>query len=161
MFSWYRRWRHAGEENAVVVYNYSIGVELIAAVVVSAVLAVVLGFIALDDDGSFLTRLPLLLAFLYSIPVLAKRRIAIIFTQHDLIYRPAFASQRIPLRGVTAIKKSMVNVPWPWEPFANHGRVEGVLIELPYGQSFGLRLDLPNSEQIIQRLSSGAGIPAR
>ena len=99
MFSWYRLWRHAGEENAVVVYNCSIGLELIAAVVISVVLVFVLGFIVLNDDSSLLTRLPLLLAFIWGVPVLTKRRIAIIFTQRDLIYRPAFASlQRIPLK---------------------------------------------------------------
>jgi hypothetical protein len=148
MLARYRQWRHAGEENAVVVYSYSIGVELVAAVVMSAIFWFVFG--ALPE----LTRIALV--FLYFIPVLAKRRIAIIFTESHLIYRPALATPlRIRLAGLQTISKGAVSV--PWGPF-NRGRVRGVVLQFAYAQSLELRLDLPHSDKIMQRLTDMTGI---
>src|SRR5437867_3731631 len=107
MFDRYRRWRHAGEENAVVMYNYSIGFQLAVAIVGCAILSFSLGL--LSDSQMALHFARIAPALLFLVPVLAKRRIAIIFTEHDLIYRSALASpQRIQLRGVCAIKKGLI-----------------------------------------------------
>src|SRR5947207_2063606 len=115
MLAWYQQWRHAGEENALAVYTYSIGIELVATFVVLAVLSLIFG--VWTDSQTALGRSLILVCLLYLLPVVAKRRIAVIFTETHLIYRPALAApERIRLAGVQAIRKGAVNV--PWEPFA-------------------------------------------
>jgi hypothetical protein len=151
MLRLYRQRRHAGEEDAIAIYNYSIGLQFLNAAAICALLWPVLGMFA-ADFADFI-RIEFLVLFL--VPVLPKRRIAIIFTEHELIYRPAIASPlRIRLHGVQAIRRGKVNVPW------NPGwQVEGAVLELHYAQSFALRLDFPDSERIVQRLSYVTGVP--
>jgi hypothetical protein len=156
MLAWYQQWRHAGEENAVAIYSYSIGVELVAGFVVCAVFWLI--FDVWADSQTVLGWSLILVCLLYLFPVVAKRRIAVIFTESHLIYRPALAASQRRLAGVRAIRKGEVNV--PWEPFAYRQQVPGVLLELPYAQAFGLRLDLPHSDKIMQHLSDMTGMCA-
>jgi len=134
MFGAYRQWRHAGEENAVAVFNYSIRADLSFIAVLCATFWLVLS-VTSDDGVRYVIGVLNLLA---GIRVLAKRRIAITFTTSEVIYRSALASpQRVRMRGVQAIRRGLIYILWETFPLAWGARVKGVVLEFPYGQSSG------------------------
>jgi len=156
MFGRYQQWRHAGEEHAIAIYRYSIRGDLVAAVIVS--LFVGLGFLALADN-KILELLSAATFLCLTASALAKRRIAVIFTESELIYRPALGSpRRFRLSGIQGISRGRIYVPWELFPLDWGAWRPGIVLKLPYNQSFQMRLDLPRSDEIAKRLSDMSSI---
>lgn len=146
MVGTYRQWRHAGEENAIAVYHYSISLELALLAGMFALIWLGLRLVSVQDE-----RILILLTLPYLLTTLAKRRIAVIFTETDLIVRPALAwPLRVRLQGIQSIRRGPIVV--NWECFLRESRVEGMILKLPYNQSVPVRLDLPRADEIVKRL---------
>jgi hypothetical protein len=140
------KWWRAGEEGAVVVYRKHNDVVLILLFVFCCVSGGICW--QLFPEYPLLPFIPVVVCA----PIMAGCRIAIIFTPTAVIYRPDFGHPtRILFTGITSMRK--VEIPSNW----SKARFPGLLLELSLGQSLPMRLDMPRSNEILDRLRQATG----
>jgi hypothetical protein len=143
----FRRWLHAGEQGAVVVYSKPFGWRLLfqGSITVSWLLI---------PSLHRLPILPIVMGALMLPRTLAEGRRAIIFTQTEIIYRPPFARPcHFTIGCIQRIKRRRVTVYSGLEP----SPVPGVAMTLASGVKELLPLDFKDRAEILRRLSSVTG----
>jgi hypothetical protein len=111
-------------------------------------IAIVFGIWSLWKPGGVLVPLmigPLGLLFLTS------SRYAIIFSPTEFVVRPQFgAPTRIPYSSITRLTNTTV-------PAGQYGSTPAVILGLPFGQTYLLRLNVENSQEMLRRLQEATG----
>ena len=145
------RWWHAGEEHVVTKYENRNLFEILLYVIFIASL-----WLLLPQKYLFI---PVMFALTYVPYVIAERRIAIIFSPTEVIYRPAFRSpRRVKFEHIVEIRKTTVRR-FVVGTFA--GLEPGVAVRIVGGETIEWNLHLPHPDHILQELGRMAGKPIK
>jgi hypothetical protein len=143
MLSKLHNWWNAGEEGAILVYRARL---LVPMVVLSAIIVFVY-LVTIPHYHSTTWFFPLFW-FACAIPVLLRRRRAVIFTPDVFLVRPAWgAILRIPISGIKRVN------PVKYSP-AEEYPIPAVHIELIVGGAVDVRLGVARPNDVISRLEA-------
>ncbi len=144
----FKQWLHAGEESTSIVFGKSIGPILLIEFLVLAG-----AWILSSTIREYPYSLPALALVFIPLTVLEGRK-AIIFTDFEIVYRPAFGDPvRTVIAEIQAITRSTVTV----AVFLRVSRAPGLVIKLRDGRTVTIPLDFRQRDKIIRRVSMATG----
>ena len=140
----YRRWRHAGEEGAIAVYGYPTSWRTPLALV-GTLVALILFLLHLQ----YFAIVILIVAF-QAIPYLSRFRKAVILTPTVVRIRPSLGEVwEFPFWFVKRVKRTNITEMISWKVPIDVPAVELILGD---GQRLLVSLNVPNGEELLQRL---------
>ena len=146
-----RHWWQAGEEHAVMKYQKQNGSDVLFCLFLIAVLWLIL--------GPNYVGLKAALALMIFAEVVLERRIAILFTNSEVIYRPMLRTpRRIRFEHVVEIRKATVH---RRSLGAFVGFEPGVVLRILGGEVLTWPLPFARSDEILQQLARLTGRPIR
>lgn len=142
-------WLHAGEEDGIIFYHQRFAGRLVYQACVLAALLLVF---------PFYRRIPHTVLIGLSVAVvlrtLSERRRAIIFTDKEIVYRPAFGGpRRVQFEKLMNIRRKAIAESYLLRPNV----VPAIELHFNNGEILDLPLDFRERREILQRLSAATG----
>jgi len=128
------------DENMVIFIRISAGIFFL--------IAIATAIVSWWQPGDLLVPL---IALPMGVLFLTPARYAIIFTPSEVIVRPQIGTpQRILYSAITRMTKTTV-------PSGKYGTAPALIIGLPFGQTYLLRLNVEHAEEMLRRLQEATG----